>query len=326
MRLRHKSYVWLKIAKANLPFLRRIRLLKKAPRVESYGDRSIVEPVSGNSLLYEYVSSQRPIAAGKIGDTELEVLLKYEQSNGDADTFFRSITEHGHELDLLHLNCGVFPKRQDVLVRWAETYLAALADIDLLGVWHNKGEEEIVKKYAPQATLTGITAVEPYYFDAPWTRALADKRVVVVTPFHDSVLHQWSRYRGEDLFPENPDVLPEFDLVIVRSPFSAGLSAPVHADWHVALADMKETIVAIDFDVALIGAGAWGLPLCSFIRRDLERSAVHLGGAIQILFGVRGRRWERHLVISKLFNEKWISPLLQERPKGTWRNDGGAYW
>ena len=325
-RLRHKSYVWLKIAKANLPLVRRIRLLKKAPRVERYGDREIVDPVSGNAFLYERVSSRQPVAAGKIGDTELEVLVKYEQAEGDADAFFRSITEDGHELDLLHLNCGVFPKRQDVLVRWAETYIDALSDLDMLGVWHNKGEDQIVEKYAPQAMLTGITAVEPYYFDAPWTRALAGKRVVVVTPFHDSILQQWSEHRGEDLFPENPDVLPEFDLTIVRSPFTAALSAPVHADWHAALADMKETIASSDFDVALVGAGAWSLPLCSFIRRDLARSAMHLGGAIQILFGVRGRRWDKHLVISKLFNENWISPLVQETPKGSWRNDGGAYW
>ena len=130
-------------------------------------DGAIVDPAAGNAFLYERVSSQQPVAAGKIGDTELEVLVKYEQAGGDGDAFFRSITEQGHELDLLHLNCGVFPKQQDVLVRWAETYLEALSDLDMLGVWHNKGEEEIVEKYAPQAMLTGITAVEPYYFDAP---------------------------------------------------------------------------------------------------------------------------------------------------------------
>jgi hypothetical protein len=325
VRLQHRLYIWLKIVKANLPILRRIRLLKKTGRIERYGGRPIINTDSGNAFLFAHVSAGRPVAAGKIGDTELEVLVKFEQARGNGSAFFESITEKGHELDLLHLNCGVFPKREDVVVEWVERYLTALSNIDLLAVWHNKGEAEILRKYAPRATLTEITALEPYYHDAPWTRALAGRRVIVVTPFHDSIVRQWREHRGRDLFPANPDVLPDFRLTVVRSPFSAALSKPVHADWHTALTDMKNTIASIEFDVAIVGAGAWSLPLCSFVSAELGRSAVHLGGATQILFGVRGRRWNE-TVIGRLFNEHWIRPLPQERPRLNRMNDGGAYW
>jgi hypothetical protein len=53
---------------------------------------------------------------------------------------------------------------------------------------------------------------------------------------------------------------------------------------------------------------------------------VHLGGATQILFGVRGRRWDAHPVIKRFFTDAWIRPLPDERPGGRWRLEGGAYW
>jgi hypothetical protein len=323
--MRGNAYLWLKIAKAQVPGVNRIRLLKTSPRAAHYDGREIIPMANGNSFLHERVASGEPLAAGKIGDTELEVLVKYEHCNRDPERFFRSISE-GHELELLYLNCGVFPKRHDVLVAWVARYLQALSAVDLLGVWHNAGEEEIVAKYASKAILTDIRSLEPYYHTTPWSRALAGKRVTVVTPFAESIASQHARYRGKDLFPDAPSVLPDFELTVVRAPFSAGVQPPVHADWHTALDDLERSIADTSFDVCLIGAGAWSLPLCSFVRERLNRPAIHLGGALQILFGVRGKRWERHPAFRRLFNENWIRPLASERPKSQWKNDGGAYW
>jgi hypothetical protein len=325
LRIQARSYVWLKIAKAQLPVLNRIRLFKTEPRISDYGSKAVQDVSEGNSFLFESIAGGRAVAAGKIGDTELEVLVRYERCGRDPEGFFRSISE-GHELDLLHLNSGVFPKTQDVLVRWVERYLEALSEIDLLGVWHNQGEYEIVQKHAPKAVLTGIKALEPYYHDEPWSRALAGKRVAVVTPFAKSISHQHKRHSGAQLFPSNADILPDFELTIIKSPLSAGLEPPMHRDWHAALDHMEQELEDASFDVCLVGAGAWSLPLCSFVRSSIGRPAIHLGGALQILFGVRGRRWERHPVIKEFFNENWIRPLPQEKPRRQWRNDGGAYW
>ena len=92
-----------------------------------------MEAVEGNQLLYEHVVSGRAISAGKIGDCELEALVKYVDADGDADRFFHAITEEGHELDLFYVNCGVFPRDAEAVGRWAEIYLEALGGIDLLG-------------------------------------------------------------------------------------------------------------------------------------------------------------------------------------------------
>ena len=301
-------------------------MMKTAPEVTAYDGRPILSQEGGNDWLRERVASGRPFAAGKIGDTELEVLLRYEELRADPAAFFSAVAERGHEAEFLYLNSGVFPKQQDVLVDWAETFLASLPAIDLVGVWFNHGEEPILRAHAPLATLTRIRGLEPYFHDDPWTRMLAGKRVAVVSPFHASIRAQHERFRGADLFPTRPAVLPEFELVTVPAPFSPALFPPSHPSWHAALTEMQSALAREAFDVCLVGAGAYSLPLCAFVRTGLGRGAVHLGGATQILFGVRGRRWDKHPEIGPLINEHWTRPLPQETPAARWRNDGGAYW
>ena len=53
---------------------------------------------------------------------------------------------------------------------------------------------------------------------------------------------------------------------------------------------MCDDISKIDFDVALLGCGGYGLPLCNYIRHTLGKSAIYVGGGLQLLFGVMGSR------------------------------------
>lgn len=54
---------------------------------------------------------------------------------------------------------------------------------------------------------------------------------------------------------------------------------------------MKKKISTIDFDIASIGCGAYGLPLAGFIMEELHKKAIYMGGGTQWLFGIKGRRW-----------------------------------
>ena len=56
------------------------------------------------------------------------------------------------------------------------------------------------------------------------------------------------------------------------------------------------------------------------------RKAVHLGGATQILFGIKGKRWDAHEVISGLYNEHWVRPSTDETPQRKNVVEGGTYW
>jgi hypothetical protein len=88
---------------------------------------------------------------------------------------------------------------------------------------------------------------------------------------------------------------------------------------------MKDEVAAKQFDVAIIGCGAYGFPLAAHVKR-LGKQAVHLGGATQILFGIRGNRWDKHPAISSLYNEHWVRPDVTEKPSGAEKVEGACYW
>lgn len=100
-----------------------------------------------------------------------------------------------------------------------------------------------------------------------------------------------------------------------------------YATWFDAYRFMCDEMSRIEFDICLIGAGAYGLPLASFAK-SLGRQAIHLGGVTQVLFGIKGKRWEVLYADSTalFFNEHWVRPMESETPANVSRVEKGCYW
>jgi len=81
----------------------------------------------------------------------------------------------------------------------------------------------------------------------------------------------------------------------------------------------------IDFDVALIGAGSYSIPLASFVK-GIGKKAIHLGGETQILFGIKGGRWDVREAERSFYNEHWVRPLSSEVPQNYQNVENGCYW
>jgi glycine/D-amino acid oxidase-like deaminating enzyme len=106
---------------------------------------------------------------------------------------------------------------------------------------------------------------------------------------------------------------------------SAGGEVPRFPTWFDALDWMCGEISRTDFDVAIIGAGAYGLPLAAHCKR-IGRKAIHLGGASQLMFGIRGRRWDAWEYYQRLANEHWTRALPEETPRNAQIIEGATYW
>lgn len=108
-----------------------------------------------------------------------------------------------------------------------------------------------------------------------------------------------------------------------------GEGNPNFFTWFDALEWMENEIAHRDFDIALIGCGAYGFPLAAFIKR-LGKKAIHLGGVLQLLFGIRGARWESSDYFGGkykiLFNEYWIRPGGTLRPANASSVENACYW
>ena len=72
-------------------------------------------------------------------------------------------------------------------------------------------------------------------------------------------------------------------MQFVRCPFQSHLEPSPYASWGDGLEKLSKEISLKDFDLALIGAGVWSLPLATKMKQ-MGKSAIHLGGEMQLLF------------------------------------------
>ena len=119
--------------------------------------------------------------------------------------------------------------------------------------------------------------------------------------------------------------MPEFKLEVIQAVQSLGTTQTEFETWFDAYDFMCSEIKNKDFDIAIIGAGAYGLPLASFVK-SLGKKSVHLGGATQLLFGIKGKRWDNDPLISLLVNEYWTRPSNEETPAKENLLEDGCYW
>ena len=311
------------LIKKGLHSLRNTRVVNSSLRFlewMKHGERRLFDYEYGNRVIREALQGGRPQAIGKLGHGELNACRKYLACKNRSDVEARTTKQR----QIMYFNAGLFPPDYTTFVRYARLLLEeVLPEITIICPWYNFGEARIIKRYCPHAIrINDLSLQASYRSPEPWTSMLEGKKVLVALPFERTVRLQYTR--RELLWPANPSILPEFHLDTLKVPLHAHLVEPVHRDWFEALEAMKLEMARRDFDVALIGAGAYSLPLAVHARR-LGRQGVHLGGATQVLFGIKGRRWES-TADARCFNEHWIRPLQEETPAGVEKVEGGCYW
>jgi hypothetical protein len=125
---------------------------------------------------------------------------------------------------------------------------------------------------------------------------------------------------------ENKDVLPNFNLITIKAPQTIGFNHSEFTNWEEAFCYLKSEIDKVNFDIAIIGCGSYGFPLGGYIK-TIGKKAIHLGGATQILFGIKGKRWENNSNrIIEFYNDYWVRPNEKEKPKNYENIEGGCYW
>lgn len=254
----------------------------------------------------------KPMAIGKIGSSEC-----------------RAVASVRHHTDLTQLDlhdifvgAGVFPPTIESINSFFDIYTNHLKEMDIVAKWLGSIEEDLLNFYCPSSTLVALRELEPYYWDEPWSKELKNKKVLVISPFADTIE---SQYEKRELLWMDERVLPSFILKTVKCPFSWYLNAPTNTTWETELETLKEKMDNEVFDICLIGAGAWSIPLAVHAKR-LGKIGIHLGGSLQILFGVKGARWDQHEVISNFYNDAWVRPSAEETPKDGRLVEGGCYW
>jgi hypothetical protein len=274
----------------------------------------------GNDVVRQQLELNEPLMVARLGSTELKCIRFFVENRATANRPYPAAVR-----EEMSNHSGFFPANAADLDRFSEMFLGHVGSVDIMGVWFNHYEDVVCNLRCPDAKLVEFGSLAAFHYHPPWSHCLRGRTVLVVHPFADSIMRQY-RERRQLLF-KNQDVLPEFELKAIKAVQSVADSKVEFATWFHAYDHMCLQICKVDFDVAIIGAGAYGLPLASFVKRQ-RKQAIHLGGVTQILFGIKGRRWETVYAetTAKLFNEHWIRPSDAERPEGYSKVGGGEYW
>lgn len=296
-------------------------------------------PNEASEEIAKLLASGRPCMVARFGAFELTTIVNYLGVSNPKHSIVKFIKGEQPQwwwnestLRYMESNAGFYPSNHETISKFSELMLNDAKELDVLGSWLSS--ERYVEHYYPSATKVKLLSLEPYLSDHPWTKILEGRRVLVVHPFAELIEKQYKENRTK-LF-DNPDVLPEFHLDSIKAVQSMGGVNNDFKNWFDALEWMKREIDKREYDVCLIGCGAYGFPLAAHCKR-MGKQAIHLGGALQLLFGIKGKRWEdenygvsfgvpQGYYVKLLSNEYWVRPGEDNKPANSKEVENECYW
>ena len=268
---------------------------------------------------------------GRNGTIELETLLFRLFGSSPNQVYPSGLSKR------LELHAGIWPSDKKSLDNWVFQMLEAIRLTDVLVAgWYEPlkvPEEKLLQKTNMLAPRIPLRSLEPYYVppEERWTQLLAGQRVAVVSSFTKTMEEQIEKrdfiwpVATESLLPAN------VEWVFVQTGYAPALAQGIAewpsdiASWDVAVLSIVKQVVDSKASIAIIGCGGLGMVIgCELKKRGIV--AIVLGGATQVLFGIKGGRWSSHSVISHLWNEAWAYPKSTETPRGASLIEGGCYW
>lgn len=281
------------------------------------GGKRIEKPDEIHEMISRKILSHEPFMVGRFGSIELAVTAKEDLGIS---------YKNQQSIELLCNNAGFFPNDKRLIKKYSNYMIESMEKCDIQGVWYLAFEDYYVrKKLNSNVHITEGRYLEPWFSSRPWTSSLKGKKVLVIHPFADTIKKQY--LNRQKLF-QKEDYLPEFSLTVLKAVQTiAGCNDSRFLDWFEALEYMYKLTLKIDFDIAIIGCGAYGYPLAAMIKES-GKQAIHMGGVTQAMFGIKGKRWEQdsNPIVRNLYNEYWVRPDSSEIPMNCCKVENGCYW
>lgn len=269
--------------------------------------------IDGNNYIAHHIKNCIPVAIGKIGVVELKLLSNYLHKIYTPDVI--------HEGQYI---AGIYPYTVDEYNKFTKIYLKALKNIDALAIWNT-----ILKDFEVQicedinAYPIRLQDIEPYFHTIPWSSYLKDKNVLVISPFTETIQKQYAIHQK---LWKDERILPTFNLKTIKYPNANTVDTKnLHKSTIDVIEYTQHQMDQIDYDVALIGVGGASIPLTSHAKTH-QKIGIHMGGSTQVLFGVRGKRWDNIREFHTFFNEHWTRPSKEETPEKVELVEGACYW
>lgn len=240
---------------------------------------------------------------------------------------------HPQHLHMLQNNAGIYfrtekltdAKDRTELQQYTQLFINSLTTSKFVGCFTNYPimNQMVYNRLRPEQKLHS-RILEPFYLNSTntWLEQLRGKKVLLISPFAKDMIKQIPKL--DQIWSKSNFRIPKDIEWIPYTTYMTLAGNKLHQSWKETFLKMTSDISKLEFDVALLSCGGYGTPLCQHIYHSMKKTPIYVGGGLQIWFGIKGKRWLTHDVISKYMNEHWIFPTSE--PNNKQRIEGGCYW
>lgn len=275
-----------------------------------------------NLYIKSVIETNKPFFIGRIAGCELKIAYQFLTNN--------FIDKEGELLELEN-NAGIKVRDDLSLKMYVEKLIESYEHCTIIAEWDSSGKvfahtgigQKLISERTHTIPKINAIALEPYYFKDSWMPAIKGKKILIVHPFTSTFLKQIKNIK--ELFPDR-SWFEDCELKFIQPPLTL---AGNHGgkDWQEHYKPFIESLRNCNnFDIALVAAGGYGMLIADFIFSELNKSVMYVGGALQLFFGVIGKRWFDNKDILKLVNDNWIRPTKDDKPNNFTRVEKGCYW
>jgi hypothetical protein len=303
----------------------------------SYQTRKKLTSNNVDDQIKSILLNSEALTIGRLGGSEARYLgaLYQKRFSKFYGTIFRPFSWYNlrKRRSEISSGAGFYFKSQPDENRFLDIYLDCLEKVDVLGIWGTAFAwiEHLGTRNAKLNIPVGATApwVEEYpYLELEnsgskfgWSEILNSKKILIISPFTKSIEMQYQQinliFSGKNF--------PRFTIEYITAPMTFNGKNSNGLTWFENLDLMKEKMKDIEFDIALIGAGAYSFPLATFAKK-IGKVGIHTGGGLQLFFGILGNRWMNSEYVLKYYNESWVFPFSFETPLDSKLVENSSYW
>jgi hypothetical protein len=283
-----------------------------------------VDIIESNAKLIENLNNPDRFLCSRLGVVESQIVDRFIEPSGQVPLKLRK---------LAWINAGIFPPSKSTFKIFTSLYIEALVASDLIAAWPSglqPSHDRVLNSICTATPRIGMDVLdifncaETIAIESIWISHLEGKKVLVIHPFAQSFRNQFDQLKKLHRLP----ILPEFNAVFSAPPMTQGFSVKksTYAEQlSNYLSQLEQITHEESFDIALIAAGAYGLPIANHLK-GLGLSSIYVGGTLQLYFGVEGARWANRENLQKFRTQNWLQHPMETPPRGSQFIEGKTYW
>jgi hypothetical protein len=269
------------------------------------------------------MQQDKPLFVGRIGGSDYDLVPAHFSSR-------KSLTSgkaYAHGVSQVSEQNGYFDldDRPENFTKYLDTLVAGYMAADclmycgsrLIGCFDRnrfkRAEAELLRAISTDKDLINYTFIESLLPFLSSFRAWGEGRtILIVSPFSESVAIQYER--RNDLIKDYE--FPDFRLATYKSNMTCNARADTDValhvatrNWHEECEKMARGIAELDFDIAFLSCASYSIYLGNFVKNTLGKKALYLGGILNAVFNIYGRRYDTAFFNSLVNLDAQIDPV-----------------